>query len=150
MPAPKRFTNPDTGREPLQFEIAYRKLVKPEATEADPEPVAEWVEEVETFTTVVMPSAGALLDFGRWIGSESIPVEALNGWFDACLPDVDHMRFLGLIHDKDVALDIDVLGEVAMWLSEAFGERPTLPSAPSPSGSPPAGTGPTGPAPSEA
>lgn len=143
MPAPKRFVNPLTDREPLLFEIQYRQLVKPPPTEAEPEPTAEWVDKLEGFTTVLMPSAGALLDFGRWIGATQIPVEALTDWFDACLPDVEFMRFQGLIRDKDVALDITVLGEVAMWLSEAFGDRPTSPSAQPPSGSATAGTGPT-------
>jgi hypothetical protein len=150
MPAPKQFVSPRADKGPFPFTISYEQLVKPDATEANPEPVAEWVTKTEEFTTVAMPSAGALLDFGRWIGSETIPVEALTGWFDACLPDTEYMRFLGLIHDKDVALQIDVLGEVAMWLAEVFGDRPTLPSAPSPSGSPQPGTGPTAAAPSEA
>lgn len=149
MPAPKQFVSPRPEKGPFDFTISYEQLVKPEATEANPEPVAEWVTKTEAFTTVTMPSAGALLDFGRWIGSVEIPVDALLAWFDACLPDTEFVRFQGLIHDKDVAIQIELLGDIAMWFAEEFGDRPTLPSAPSPNGSQPAGIGPTEPAPSE-
>lgn len=147
--APRRFTVPDQPRQAQQFAIDYR-LRKPRPDGLDPDAPDEWEDHSAEFTTVTMPSAGAQLDFAAYIGRTTIPVDALMDWFDACLPDPELARFHLLIHDKDVALPIETLGEVATWLSEVFGERPTQPPVPSPSGSGEPGSGPTVPAASEA
>lgn len=146
--APKTFTVPRPSYEPEQFTIQYQLRTVPEVPVGAEAPEPVWEERSEQFLTVSMVSAGALLDFGKYEGQRLIPIDALLAWFDACLPNDELARFTGLIHDKDVAMPIETLGEVAEWLGELFSSRPTLPSDSSPSGSTPAGDGPTVPAPS--
>lgn len=146
--APKKFTIAKPTHEPIPFEVDYQEKVWVEPDGADAG--WEWQPRTAAFTTLEQPSAGALLEFARWIGGTTIPIEALESWFNACLPDTEFVRLQALINDKTVQVPIEFLGDLAMWLAEQFGQRPTLPSAPSANGSSMPGGGPTEQQPSEA
>lgn len=149
--APKTFTNPRPAHGGLPFTIEYQVNVAPAGE------VEVWEDRTAEFVTVAEVAAGALLDFGVFasnhdpnVGGLNIPVAALHQWFQACLPDDQAERFTALMYDKQVALHVDTLGAIAVWLADEFASRPTKPSGSSPDGSGKRGTGQTAPAPSGA
>lgn len=152
MAQPRRFKNPRPDHAGIPFVIDYDVNT---GTPEDP----VWEPREARFTTVSQVSGGALLDFGVWSNGRVVEATALLQWFSACLPDAEAARFTALMYDKAAAIDINVLGEVAKWLSDEFASRltradgdgrPSSPSASLPNGSTAHGPGQTAHAPSGA
>lgn len=93
----------------------------------------------ETFRCLTKAPASALDDLARSIGmnerGEQVwnQVSLLRFFFTVLHPD-DEERFDKLVRDKDRTVDIGQLGDVMLWLSSEYGDRPTQPPSSSAGG----------------
>jgi len=74
--------------------------------------------------------AGAiLLDFVRRADSNSgsVAAEAIIQFLEDSLEEPDRERFVAMIRDPDVIVEVETLGEMAGWLIEQYTSRPTKP-----------------------
>ncbi|MGV1079718.1 MAG: hypothetical protein ACOYD1_07680 [Candidatus Nanopelagicales bacterium] len=96
----------------------------------------------QTFICRPQLAAGALIKFGTLLtaepgkkqqGGESL--RAVSQFFEAAMFPDEHLRFMDIINDPEVAVPLDVLVEIAGWLGEQYaGERPTGPGSSAKSG----------------
>lgn len=71
-----------------------------------------------------------LLDFVAKADTNSAggAADALYSFFKEALPGDQYERFMTLLHDPNVIIDMEKIGEIANWLVEEYGKRPTRPS----------------------
>lgn len=110
-------SEPGQKKEPLSFDIGGFRQSDGEA----------WK---ETFTCVPEAPSGVLDDLTSSTliddkGNRIYNATSLLAFFEGVLIDDDVKRFRAITHDKDRIVPIEYLGDVMMWLSEEFMERPT-------------------------
>jgi hypothetical protein len=89
------------------------------------------VQQSQLFTCVSVAPAGVLLDMvAAQDSSGGRSAQALTDFVNGVLIDADLERFATLVHDKDVAIPIEVLGQIVAWLAEEYAGRPTQPPTP--------------------
>lgn len=67
-----------------------------------------------------------LLDFARFSDSEGgDSATALYEFLRASMPADEYDRLQAVLHDPDVIIDIELIGEIVSWLVEEYAERPT-------------------------
>ena len=86
----------------------------------------------ESFSCVPIPPAGMLDDLSAMAhvgpdGSQVFNAPSLLRFMRGVLIDADVKRFEELVHSKTHVVELDVLGAVVIWLSEAYTARPTPP-----------------------
>jgi hypothetical protein len=84
----------------------------------------------EEFTCKPAIAGAVLLDFVRRADAASggMAAEAIVEFLEDSLEsDEDKERFMAMIRDPDVVVQVDVLGTIAGWLIEQFTARPTKP-----------------------
>jgi len=90
--------------------------------------------------------AGAvLLDFVRRADSNSggMAADAIVEFLEDSLEENDKERFVAMIRDPEVIVEVDTLGEIAGWLIEQYTSRPTKPRSRSAGGRSSTGRGST-------
>lgn len=86
----------------------------------------------ETFTCVPVAPAGVLDDLAACVrvdgrGRQIYDAPSLIRFMRGVLVDADEERFVDLCHDKTRIVQLEDLGNVVMWLSEAILGRPSTP-----------------------
>ena len=86
----------------------------------------------ETFTCVPVAPAGVLDDFVSIAtvdarGNRQWNAPSLLRFLTGVLVDEDVVRLNELVHDKARIVELNVLGEVVLWLSQELLGRPTTP-----------------------
>ena len=97
------------------------------------EPV-EFVLNDETFHCKPAVQGGVLLKFVARADSESsgAAAEAIYEFFEKVMEPSEYLRFMEVLEDPKVIIEMDTIGEVATWLVEQYATRPT--EQPKPSG----------------
>lgn len=85
----------------------------------------------ETFTTLDEPPAAVLDNLIAGIstderGNRTYSAPSLIRFVAGVLVPEDEERWWALVNDKDRLLDLQTLGDIVIWLSEALTDRPTI------------------------
>lgn len=83
----------------------------------------------EDFTCRPAMAGAVLLDFVRRADTQAggAAADAVIQFLEDALEEGDRERFMGMIRDPEVIVEIDTLAEIAAWLIEQYTERPTKP-----------------------
>jgi hypothetical protein len=83
----------------------------------------------EEFSCRPALAGAALLDFVRRADSESgsVAAEAIIQFLEDSLEEPDKDRFVTMIRDPEIIVEVETLGEIAGWLIEQYTTRPTKP-----------------------
>lgn len=133
QPARHRTFDVANATDAVTFTLNYtvpNPAPRPEVEDAA-EPWPERVQQSQLFTCVSVAPAGVLLDMvAAQDSSGGRSAQALTDFVNGVLIDADLERFAALVHDKDVAIPIEVLGQIVAWLAEEYAGRPTQPPTP--------------------
>jgi len=74
-------------------------------------------------------AGAALLDFVRRADSDSgsVAAEAIVSFLEDSLEEGERERFVAMIRDPEVIVEVETLGDIAGWLIEQYTTRPTKP-----------------------
>jgi hypothetical protein len=86
----------------------------------------DWVDETKKFRARPQIAGGLMLKMASVMDSSIAvqSIELLNMLNGAIWPE-DKKAFNDLIEDEEVAIPIDTLAEILIWLSEEYAEHPT-------------------------
>ncbi len=120
--------------EPREVKVFRASVPDPENLPSIPFELefTNWAGEVvatHRFDALANPGAGANLAVGsivRWDsrGKQIIDLNGMMTFFDRVLTPADYSRLSMLIDDKDMLIEMDLLGDVFMWLVEEVTGRP--------------------------
>jgi hypothetical protein len=111
----KQFRAPRNDFSPLDFELTYDRLID-----------GEWVAQTDKFKARgriaghVMMRIASVMESGVAVQSSEM-IALLNS---AIHPE-SKRHFMSIIEDNDVAVPIETLGDILMWLAEEYSNRPT-------------------------
>jgi len=88
------------------------------------------------FTAKPAVQGSALLEFVAAADSDSggAAAQALYGFFESVMDEKEYAKFMGVLKDPEVIIDMELIGEIAAWLVEEYSSRPTEQPEPSASG----------------
>jgi len=130
QPARHRTFDVANATDAVTFTLNYT-VPNPEHDPGDPELHPARIQQSQLFTCVSVAPAGVLLDMvAAQDSSGGRSAQALTDFVNGVLMDADLERFAALVHDKDVAIPIEVLGQIVAWLAEEYAGRPTQPPTP--------------------
>lgn len=83
-----------------------------------------------------------LLEFVRDADGDSggDSAKALYSFLSDSMEKEEYDRLQAVLHDPDVIIDIELIGEIVAWLVEEYSARPTTPPGDSSTGQPASGT----------
>lgn len=90
----------------------------------------------QDFTAKPAIQGSTILDFVSRADGDSggAAAGALYSFFESVLEEAEYKRFMGVLNDPDVIIDMALIGEIASWLIEEYSDRPTEQPEPSANG----------------
>jgi hypothetical protein len=104
--------------EPLTFEIEF----VPKDPDQEPR--------VESFQALGKAPAGATLALASIArtdryGRQRPDMNGMMTYFEIVMPEGEYTRFRSLLEDPKLMVHIDTVGDIFVWLTEEYAERPT-------------------------
>jgi hypothetical protein len=111
----KQFRAPRNTSPPLDFEITYEQLIDD-----------EWIEQTSKFKARPRLPGHQLMKITTAMQA-GIAVQSAEmiGMLQGAIATEYHEEFMKLIDDPDIAIPIETLADILIWLAEEYTGRPT-------------------------